>query len=214
MSLAYRTRLGVLVEKTAGELLVECLLNQDSKLGFTVPGESFLGVLDALYDRQDEFRLVVCRQEGGAAFMAEAYGKLTGRPGIAFVTRAPGATNASIGVVTAHLDATPMILFVGQISRSNEGRTAFQEIDLRSVFSSMAKMVVDLSDAERIPELVSRAYYTACSGRPGPVVIGLPYDMLLDLVLNNVALGDPYRDVHTYPAPAALEQLRDHICRG
>ena len=199
------------MEKTAGELLVECLLNHDSKLGFTVPGESFLGVLDALYDRQDDFQLVVCRQEGGAAFMAEAYGKLIGRPGIAFVTRAPGATNASIGVVTAHLDATPMILFVGQISRENEGRTAFQEIDLRSVFGSMAKMVVELSDGERIPELVSRAYYTACSGRPGPVVIGLPDDMLTDRVRIDVAIGDPYRDVHTYPSPAALEQLRDYI---
>ncbi len=199
------------MEKTAGELLVECLLNQGCELGFTVPGESFLGVLDALYDRQDDFRLVVCRQEGGAAFMAEAYGKLTGRPGIVFVTRAPGATNASIGVVTAHLDATPMILFVGQTSRGNDGRTAFQEIDLRATFSSMAKMVVEVNDPERIPELVSRAYYTACSGRPGPVVIGLPDDMLTDRVRSDVQIGDPYQDVHTYPSPAALEQLRGLI---
>jgi acetolactate synthase-1/2/3 large subunit len=194
---------------TAGQLLVDCLIHHGSELGFTVPCESFLGVLDALYDREDDFKLVVCRQEGGAAFMAEAYGKLTGRPGIAFVTRGPGATNASIGVLTAHLDATPMILFVGQITRSTEGRAAFQGIDLQSMFGGMAKLVIDVQDAKRIPELLSRAYYTACSGRPGPVVIGLPDDMQYDSVA--VPLGEPYQDVQTYPSPTALAELRTHL---
>ncbi len=195
--------------RTAGQILVDCLIHHGTELGFTVPGESFLGVLDALYDRERDFKLIVCRQEGGAAFMAEAYGKLTSRPGIAFVTRGPGATNASIGVLTAHLDATPMILFVGQITRSTEGRAAFQEIDLQSMFGSMAKMVVDIHDAERIPELLSRAYYTACSGRPGPVVVGLPDDMQSDRVA--VTVGDSYKDIHTYPSPASLEELRTRI---
>lgn len=159
-----------------GQILVDQLTIQGCKNVFLVPGESYLPVLDALCD--NDIMQTVCRQEGGAAMMAEADGKLTGRPGICFVTRGPGATNASAGVHIAQQDSTPMILFVGQVDRSARGRDAFQELDYHAVFHSMAKWVVEIDDINRIPELISRAYSVAMSGRPGPVVVALPEDML------------------------------------
>ena len=165
---------------TGGELLVACLAEQGVKRVFCVPGESYLAVLDALYDA--DIRSIVARQEGGAAMMAEADGKLSGRPGVCFVTRGPGATNAAAGVHVAQQDSTPMILFVGQIAREHTGRDAFQEIDYRQMFGGIAKSVEQIEDAARIPEIISRAWHVAMSGRPGPVVIALPEDMLRDAV--------------------------------
>ncbi|MDT8344889.1 MAG: thiamine pyrophosphate-binding protein [Thermohalobaculum sp.] len=164
--------------RTGAQLLVDCLAAQGAEMAFGVPGESYLAVLDALHD--SDIRFVLCRQEGGAAFMAEAYGKLTGRPGLCFVTRGPGATNASIGVHTARQNSTPMILFVGQIGRDMRGREAFQEVDYRAMFGTVAKWAVEIDDAARIPEIIGRAWRVALSGRPGPVVIALPEDMLVE----------------------------------
>ena len=163
---------------TGGQILVDCLKVHGVELTFCVPGESYLAVLDALYDQREQIRLIVCRQEGGAAFMAEAYGKLTGRPGICFVTRGPGATNASIGVHTAFQDSSPMILFVGQVGGEVVEREAFQEVDYRRMFGQMTKWVAQIDRAERIPEYVSHAFHLAVAGRPGPVVLALPEDML------------------------------------
>ena len=148
-------------------------------MGFGVPGESYLAVLDALHDVSNRFKFVGCRNEGGGSFMAEAYGKLTGKPGVLFVTRGPGATNASIGIHTAMQDSTPMVVFVGQIETSMRGREAFQELDYKAVFGSMAKWVVEVDHADRVAELVTRAFSVAISGRPGPVVVALPEDMLV-----------------------------------
>ena len=166
-------------KRTGGRILVDNLVAQGTDRIFTVPGESFLAVLDALHDTP-AIDLIVCRQEGGAAFMACADGKLTGRPGIAFVTRGPGATNASIGVHVAFQDSLPMILFVGDVARGDRDREAFQEVDFGQMFGPLAKKVLRIDRAERIPEYVARAYATALSGRPGPVVVVLPEDMLLD----------------------------------
>ncbi|MEM8792408.1 MAG: thiamine pyrophosphate-binding protein [Pseudomonadota bacterium] len=164
--------------KTGGEILVEALAAQGVATAFGVPGESYLAVLDALHDSDIQF--ILCRQEGGAAFAAEAWGKLTGEPGICFVTRGPGATNASIGVHTAMQDSSPMILFVGQIAREMRGREAFQEIDYRAMFGTVAKWVTEVDSADRMAEIVARAFRIALSGRPGPVVVALPEDMLRD----------------------------------
>ena len=164
--------------RTAAEILVANLIAQGATHAFCVPGESFLPVLDALHDVADRLRLVVCRQEGGVAYMAEAHGKLTGRPGIAFVTRGPGASNAAIGIHTAAQDSTPMIVFVGQVGGDFVDREAFQEIDYRRMYGSVAKWAAQIDRAERIPEYVARAYRVAMSGRPGPVVLALPEDML------------------------------------
>ena len=164
--------------RTGGEILVANLVAQGATHAFCVPGESYLAVLDALYDVRERLQLVVCRQEGGAAFMAEACGKLTGRPGIAFVTRGPGASNAAIGLHTAAQDSSPLILFVGQVGSDFADREAFQEIDYRRMYGSIAKWVAQIDRPERIPEYVARAYRTAMSGRPGPVVLTLPEDML------------------------------------
>jgi acetolactate synthase-1/2/3 large subunit len=164
--------------RTGGRILVDNLLAQGVDLAFCVPGESYLAALDALYDVRDRLRLIVCRQEGGAAYMAEAYGKLTGRPGIAFVTRGPGASNAAIGIHTAAQDSTPMIVFVGQIGGDVVDRESFQEIDYRQMFGSVAKWAAQIDRAERIPEYVAHAFRVALSGRPGPVVLALPEDML------------------------------------
>src|SRR3954470_10638015 len=155
--------------RTGGRILVDQLIAQGVERLTCVPGESYLAVLDALHDATID--VLVCRNEGGAAMMAEAYGKMTGRPGICFVTRGPGATNASPGVHIAMQDSTPMILFVGQIARHMREREAFQELDYRAVFGTIAKWVTEIDDPSRIPELVSRAFYTATNGRPGPVVI-------------------------------------------
>jgi acetolactate synthase-1/2/3 large subunit len=167
--------------RTGGRILVDQLRIQGCDRIFTVPGESFLAVLDALHDTP-EIDVVVCRQEGGAAYMADADGKMTGRPGIVFVTRGPGATNASGGVHVAFQDSTPMILFVGDVARADRGREAFQEIDLAAFFAPVAKWAARIDDARRIPEYVARAYRVATAGRPGPVVLALPEDMLRDEV--------------------------------
>ena len=166
-------------KRTGGRILVDQLLAQGCDRIFCVPGESYLAVLDALHD-SPAIDLVVCRQEGGAAYMAEADGKLTGRPGICFVTRGPGATNASIGVHTAFQDSTPMILFIGDVARDAKDREGFQEVDFPAMFGPLAKWAAKIDDAKRIPEYVARAYAVAMSGRPGPVVLALPEDMLLD----------------------------------
>ena len=164
--------------KEAGTLLVKLLEKQKVDRVYCVPGESYLSVMNGLQDTSIE--TILCKHEGAASIMAEADGKLTGRPGIAFVTRGPGATNAAAGVHIAQQDSTPMILFVGQIGREMYGRDAFQEVDYQQFFGGMAKLVVEVQQADRLPEIVSRAYHTAMSGRPGPVVIALPENMLTE----------------------------------
>jgi len=191
--------------KTGGQLLVDALCAQGVDRAFCVPGESYLAVLDALYDVRERIALVVCRQEGGAAFMAEAYGKLTGRPGICMVTRGPGATNASIGVHTAYQDSTPMILFIGQIGSDVVEREAFQEIDYRRMFGQMAKWVAQIDRADRVHEYISHAFHVAVSGRPGPVVLSLPEDML---VASAPAISPrPHHRVKAYPGPEQMAEL-------
>ena len=161
-----------------GRLLVECLKTLGARHGFGVPGESYLSVLDGLHDTKGALDFILCRNEGGAGFMAAAYGKLTGTPGLAFVTRGPGATNASIGVHTAMQDSAPMILFVGQIDTRTRNREMFQEVDYRAFYGPIAKWVTEVDHVERLPELVSRAWTTATSGRPGPVVVALPENVI------------------------------------
>jgi acetolactate synthase-1/2/3 large subunit len=168
--------------RSGGQLLVDQLIKQGVKDAFCVPGESYLAVLDALYLKREQISLYVARQDGGAAFMAEAYGKATGKTGICFVTRGPGATNASIGVHTAYQDSTPMILFIGQVGSDMVEREAFQEMDYRRMFGQMSKWVAQIDRADRIPEYVARAFQVANSGRPGPVVLALPEDMLVESV--------------------------------
>jgi len=192
--------------RTGGRILVDNLVAQGCDRIFTVPGESFLAVLDALHDTP-AIDLVVCRQEGGVAFMACADGTLTHRPGIAFVTRGPGATNASIGVHVAMQDSQPMILFIGDVDRGTRDREAFQEIDFQAMFAPIAKWAARIDDAARIPEYVARAYATAMSGRPGPVVLALPEDMLLDRV---VAIDRPRVEHPTQGCdPDAIARLAD-----
>ena len=183
--------------RTGGRILVDQLRIQGCDRIFTVPGESFLAVLDALHDTP-EIDTVVCRQEGGVAYMADADGKMTGRPGVAFVTRGPGATNASAGVHVAFQDSTPMILFVGDLDRGDRDREGFQEIDFPAFFSPIAKWAARIDDARRIPEYVSRAYRVATAGRPGPVVLAIPEDMLRDEV-----------DVPDRPAVAPVAEAPD-----
>ncbi|MGY0489849.1 thiamine pyrophosphate-binding protein [Streptomyces sp. WG-D5] len=166
--------------RTGGQVLVDQLRAHGIDTVYGVPGESYLAVLDALYD--SPVRMVVCRHEGGAGYMAEAYGKLTGRPGVCLTTRGPGATNALVALGTAHQDATPLVLFVGLVPRDHTDRHAFQELDLKGTFGTHAKLVETVQDAARIPEYVARAFAVASSGRPGPVVVGLPEDMLTDVV--------------------------------
>jgi acetolactate synthase-1/2/3 large subunit len=175
---------------------------------FAVPGESYLAALDALYEARNQIRLIVCRQEGGAGFMAEAYAKATGRPGVCFVTRAPGACNASIAVHTAMQDSTPMVLLVGQIARGTIGREAFQEIDYRHMFAPpITKMATQVDDPRRLPEIVHNAFRIAISGRPGPVVVALPEDMLSETC--TVEDGRPAVPVRAHPGAADLAALRD-----
>lgn len=164
--------------RTGGELVVASLLAHGATHVFGVPGESYLPILDALHDVGDRLTFVTCRQEGGAAYMAEAHGKLTGRPGVALVTRGPGACNAAIGIHVAAQDSTPMIVLVGQVDTGSADREAFQEIDYRRMFGSVAKWAAQVDRAERIPEYLSRAFVTAMSGRPGPVLLALPEDVL------------------------------------
>ncbi len=190
--------------RTGGRVLVDQLRIHGTERIFCVPGESFLDVLDALHD-QPAIDLVVCKHEGAAANMAEADGKLTGRPGICFVTRGPGATHGSIGVHIAAQDSTPMILFVGQIAREHKGREAFQEVDYAAVFGSMAKWAAEIDDPARIPEMVARAFQVATSGRPGPVVLALPEDVLDSLV--ECADAVPYRAVAAAPRAEDAQAL-------
>jgi len=193
--------------RTGGQILVDQLIAHGVEHLFCVPGESYLAVLDALHDAR--IAVTVCRQEGGAAMMAEAQGKLTGRPGICFVTRGPGATNASAGVHIAHQDSTPLILFVGQVARGALGREAFQELDYCAVFGSMAKWVVQIDDAMRLPELISRAFHAATSGRPGPVVVALPEDMLTEAA--TVADALHYQVTETHPGAAQMAELAQRL---
>lgn len=199
-------------KRTGGQILVDALGTHGVETVFCVPGESYLPVLDALYGVRDKMRLIVCRQEGGAAYMAEAHGKLTGRPGICFVTRGPGATNASIGVHTAFQDSSPMVLFIGQVGSNFVEREAFQEIDFRRMFGQMAKWVAQIDRAERIPEMVSRAFHLAVSGRPGPVVLALPEDMLSG-ESEAVDCG-PYARVQAHPGTADLLAMRDLLAKA
>ena len=190
--------------RSGGEVLVDQLLVNGVRHVFCVPGESYLAALDAFHDR--DIAVTVCRQEGGAVMMAEAHGKLTGRPGIAFVTRGPGATNGSPGMHIAQQDSTPMIMFVGQVAREMRDREAFQELDYRAVFGTMAKWVTEIDDPARIPEIVSRAFHVAMNGRPGPVVIALPEDMLMERVSVGDALAaDP---IETWPGLTDMSQLQ------
>jgi len=196
--------------RPAGHALVEALIAQGVDTCFGVPGESYLAVLDGFHEHRDRIRFIACRQEGGAAFMADAQGKLTGRPGICFVTRGPGATNAAIGVHTAFQDSTPMILFVGQVASDQRDREAFQEIDYRQMFGpgtlGLAKWVGEVHRAERLPEYIARAFHTALQGRPGPVVLVLPEDMLT--VPITAAVLPRVEPVRAWPAPGGLRQLR------
>src|SRR6185295_10951217 len=190
--------------RSGGEILVDQLIAHGVQHVFCVPGESYLAALDAFHDRN--VTVTVCRQEGGAAMMAEAVGKATGRPGICFVTRGPGATNASPGFHIAKQDSTPMIMFVGQIAREMREREAFQEVDYRAVFGSMTKWTTEIDDPARIPELVSRAFYTATAGRPGPVVIALPEDMLTERVV--VPNAPTFEPVEIWPGQADMAKLQ------
>ncbi|TPJ33765.1 thiamine pyrophosphate-binding protein [Mesorhizobium sp. B2-8-3] len=196
--------------RNGGRLLVECLIALGAAKSFGVPGESYLAVLDALHDTHGKLDYVLCRNEGGAAFMASAYGKLTGTPGICFVTRGPGVTNASIGVHTAMQDSSPMILFVGQVGTDMKGREAFQEIDYRAVYGTVAKWAVEIDDVARLPEIVARAWTTALTGRPGPVVVALPEDMLTTMT-EAAPLSGPASIFEAAPSrdavAAALEML-------
>ena len=194
-----------LPRQSGGQLVVAALKAHGVEMAFSVAGESYLEVLDALYDAP-EIRLITCRQEGGAAFMAEAYGKLTGKPGVLLVTRGPGACNASIGVHTAHQDSTPMVVLVGQVARHQIDREAFQEVDFRKMYAPLAKWVTQIDMAERVPELMNQAFQVATSGRPGPVVVALPEDMLRDRAA--AAVVGPYRAVRAHPGAADLAEMR------
>jgi acetolactate synthase I/II/III large subunit len=190
--------------RTGGKLLVDQLVVHGVDVAYGVPGESYLAVLDALHDAPIGF--VACRHEVGAANMADAYGKLTGRPGVCMVTRGPGATHAAGGVHTAYQDSTPMILLIGQVSRGMMEREAFQEIDYRHMFGPMAKWVAQIDSADRIPELVARAFHVATAGRPGPVVLALPEDMLVEQ--SEAADAAPYAITRVRPSPHDIERCR------
>ena len=198
------------MSRHGGKLLADQLVVHGADTVFSVPGESFLAFLDGLYD--SPIRLVTCRHEGGAANMADAYGKLTGRPGIAVVTRGPGATQASVGVHTAFQDSTPLILLVGQVASDQEEREAFQEIDFRRMFGPMTKWVAQIDRADRIPEYVARAFTTACAGRPGPVVLALPEDMLASDT--DAADAEPFHIVQPHPGAAQIDELRGLLARA
>jgi acetolactate synthase-1/2/3 large subunit len=190
--------------RTAAEVLIDQLVIHGVRHVFCVPGESYIAALDALHDR--DIAVTVCRHESGAAIMAEACGKATGRPGICFVTRGPGATNASAGLHIAQQDSTPLILFVGQVARGMREREAFQELDYRAVFGSIAKWATEIDDPARVPELISRAFYAATSGRPGPVVMALPEDMLVERV--TVPDAPAFEAVETWPGLTDMSRLQ------
>src|SRR6476661_4433605 len=193
--------------RTGGQILIDQLVAQGVERVTCVPGESYLAALDAMHDSPID--VVVCRNEGGAAMMAEACGKLTGRPGICFVTRGPGATNASHGVHIAAQDSTPMILFIGQVERGMREREAFQEVDYKAFFGSMAKWVVEVDSAARLPELVARAYRIACQGRPGPVVVALPEDVLTEMA--DVPDEPKLALAEAWPGPRDMNRFADML---
>ena len=190
--------------RSGGEILIDQLSIHGVRHAFCVPGESYLAALDAFYG--SDIQLTVCRHESTAAIMAEAAGKITGRPGICFVTRGPGATNGSAGIHIARQDSSPMIMFVGQVGREMRDREAFQELDYRAVFGTMAKWATEIADPSRIPEIVSRAFHTACNGRPGPVVIALPEDMLRDRV--SVEDAAAFAPVENWPGADDMNRLQ------
>jgi acetolactate synthase I/II/III large subunit len=189
-----------------GRILADALVGHGVRMAFGVPGESYLPVLDGFYDVRERLKFIICRQEGGASYMAEAYGKLTGQPGVLFVTRGPGAANGAVGVHTAFQDSTPMVVFVGQVGNDFVEREAFQEIDYRRMYGPLTKWVAQIDRTERIPEYVSHAFHTAMSGRPGPVVLALPEDMLFA----EAAVADVprYKTVRPAPSSADLRELR------
>ncbi len=198
--------------RTGAQLLVDALKVHGVDLAFGVPGESYLAVLDALHDARDAIKFVICRQEGGAANMAEAYGKLTGRPGICFVTRGPGASNAAIGIHTAYQDSTPLILFIGQVGNDVVEREAFQELDFRRMFGQMTKWVAQIDRADRVPEYISPAFHTAVSGRPGPVVLALPEDMQTQTA--SVPDTGRYHRVAAHPGATEMQQMRQMLSQA
>ena len=193
--------------RTAAEVLIDQLHIHGVRHVFCVPGESYLAALDAFHD--SDIAVTVCRQEGGAAMMAEAAGKATGRPGVCFVTRGPGATNASPGIHIARQDSTPVVMFVGQVAREAREREGFQELDYRAVFGSMTKWATEVDDPARMPELVSRAFHTAANGRPGPVVVSLPEDMLTE----RIAVDDApaFALIETSPGPIEMAKLGELV---
>ncbi len=193
--------------RNGGQLLVESLVALGARKSFGVPGESYLAVLDALHDTKGALDFVLCRNEGGASFMAAAWGKLTGEPGLCFVTRGPGVTNASIGIHTAMQDSVPMLIFVGQVGTDMKGREAFQEIDYRAVFGTMAKWATEIDGVDRIPEILARAWTTATTGRPGPVVIALPEDMLTSTT-DTAPLSGPAKISEAAPSAAVLDDVQ------
>ena len=199
-----------MTQRIAGHALVEALVAQGVDSVFGVPGESFLAVLDGFHQHADRIRFIACRQEGGAAFMADAQGKLGGRPGVCFVTRGPGASNAAVGLHTAFQDSTPMVLFIGQVASDQRDREAFQEVDYRQMFGpgtlGMAKWAAQIDSADRLPEYVARAFHTALQGRPGPVVLALPEDVLTTLTAAPVLPRAV--PAAAWPAPGALRDLR------
>ena len=198
------------MSRHGGKLLVDQLVAHGADTVFCVPGESYIALLDGLYE--SPIRLITCRHEAGAANMADAYGKLTGRPGICMVTRGPGATHASVGAHTAFQDSTPLILLVGQVASDQEEREAFQEIDYRRMFGQMAKWVAQIDRVDRIPEFIARAFATACSGRPGPVVLALPEDMLATSSDAGDAL--PFNAAQAHPGAEQLERLQELLRRA
>ncbi|MBI1778321.1 MAG: thiamine pyrophosphate-binding protein [Proteobacteria bacterium] len=198
--------------RSGGQILVDQLAIHGVDTVFSVPGESFLAVLDALYDARERIRLITCRMEAGAGNMAAAYGKLTGRPGICMVTRGPGATHASVGVHTAHQDSAPLILFIGQVGRDHVDREAFQEIDYRRMFGQFTKWVAQIDDPARVPEYLNQAFHVATSGRPGPVVLAIPEDMLREVA--SVADAKPYRPAQAAPGAGELAELSARLANA
>src|ERR1700758_2120885 len=191
--------------RTAAEVLVDQLVVLGVQHVFCVPGESYLAVLDAFHD--SDLAVTVCRQEGGACMMAEAVGKVTGQPGVCFVTRGPGATNASPGIHIARQDSSPLVMFVGQVAREMREREAFQEVDYRAYFGSMTKWATEIDDPARVPEIVSRAFHTAANGRPGPVVVAIPEDMLTERVA--VTDAPRFEPVETWPGAPEMKKLEE-----
>ena len=199
-------------QRTGAQLLVDSLITHGADTAFGVPGESYLAVLDAMHDVEDKLKFIICRQEGGAANMADAYGKLTGRPGICFVTRGPGASNAAVGIHTAFQDSTPLILFIGQVDSEVVEREAFQEVDYRRMYGQMAKWVASIDRADRVQEMISHAFHIATSGRPGPVVLALPEDMQLQTAVEKELAC--YHRVAANPGEADMHRLRDMLSKA